>query len=40
MNSCELCGNEIKKLEDARDVLPWGATCGDCIKEMALGKGE
>lgn len=31
---CQLCGNEITDLQNAREVLPWGETCSDCMDEI------
>ena len=31
---CQLCGNGITDLQNARVVLPWGETCADCVLEI------
>jgi hypothetical protein len=31
---CQLCGNGITDLQNARVVLPWGETCSVCVDEI------
>lgn len=37
---CQLCGEEIGDLSKAKDVAPWGSTCGSCVNEIENTKGE
>jgi hypothetical protein len=32
--NCQLCGEIITDKKAARTVLPWGETCGDCVKKI------
>jgi hypothetical protein len=31
---CQLCGGKILDIEAGAVVLPWGDTCGECMKEI------
>ena len=35
---CQLCGNGITDLQNARLVFPWGETCADCVTEIESKK--
>jgi hypothetical protein len=37
---CQLCGKEIKDIQAGAVVLPWGDTCGECLKEIKAPKEE
>ena len=37
---CNLCGETIKDVSEARLVLPWGETCGECIKTIDKIRAE
>ena len=32
--TCQLCGNKIEDINSARVVLPFGETCGECVREI------
>lgn len=32
--TCQLCGGEIKDINTAGVVLPWGDTCQTCLTEI------
>jgi hypothetical protein len=35
---CQLCGEKILDIEAGAIVLPWGDTCGECMKEIQTTK--
>jgi hypothetical protein len=35
---CQLCGGKILDIEAGAVVLPWGDTCGECMKEIQTTK--
>lgn len=37
---CNLCGETIKDVSEARLVLPWGETCGECIETIDKIRAE
>jgi hypothetical protein len=35
---CQLCGGTIEDITAGAVVLPWGDTCGECMKEIQTTK--
>ena len=35
---CQLCGEKILDIKAGAIVLPWGDTCGECMKEIQTTK--
>lgn len=36
--TCQLCGESGKDTSKGADILPWGATCADCLKLIEKGR--